>query len=215
MPALQQSGASGLPQQPEGALLQEQLGYFQTWLVSLSRTPLQAVALASVQSAVRVVVSGFSDTTSAEVGPVLPAGRVESHQHVTMQAPAPSSPVSGPHPADSSSSAGADDLLPADAPQDLRNTFEGLMAAYHAAVAPGKVVQGANIQPGSPASAVLQLRCSVEASNCLAFDGVACNGAVLKVIAVVLVKGVRRLHFKAHRLRCTNPAASPPVAAPH
>lgn len=94
MPALQQSGASGLPQQPEGALLQEQLGYFQTWLLSLSRAPLQAVALGSAQSAVRVVVSGFSDTTSAEVGPVLPAGRVERHQHVTMQAPAPSSPVS-------------------------------------------------------------------------------------------------------------------------
>lgn len=69
--------------------------------------------------------------------------------------------------------------------QDLRNVFEGLMAANHAAVAPGKAVNSCAIQPGSPASAVLQLRCSVEASNCLAFDGLVWNGTVLKVCVVV------------------------------
>jgi hypothetical protein len=107
-----------------------------------------------------------------------------------MQTPAaPSSALLCPSHSDSSSSAGAgaDDLLPADALQDLRNTFEALMAAHHAAVAPGKAVQSANILPGSPASAVLQLRCSVEASNCLAFDGLAWNGAVLKVITFMFL----------------------------
>jgi hypothetical protein len=65
--------------------------------------------------------------------------------------------------------------------QELRNMFEGLMAANCAAVAPGKAVKSCDIQPGTPASAVLQLRSPVEASNCLAFDGLMWNGAVLKV----------------------------------
>lgn len=55
------------PQSEQDALLQKQLGYYQAWLVSLSQAPLQAVELSSVQSAVRVVVSGFSDTATAEV----------------------------------------------------------------------------------------------------------------------------------------------------
>jgi hypothetical protein len=69
--------------------------------------------------------------------------------------------------------------------QDLRNIFEGLIAANHAAVAPGSAVKSCDIQPGSPASAVLQLRCSAEASNCLAFDGLVWNTAVLKVRSIM------------------------------
>lgn len=45
----------------------KQLGYYQEWLSSLTQAPLQAVALEDLQAALRVVVSGFLDTTSAEV----------------------------------------------------------------------------------------------------------------------------------------------------
>lgn len=69
--------------------------------------------------------------------------------------------------------------------QELRNLFEGLISANHAAAAPGKAVRSCNVQPGTPSSVVLQLRCSAEASNCLAFHGLAWNGAVLKVNGTV------------------------------
>jgi hypothetical protein len=67
MPGQQADSQQGVPQ-PDDALLHKQLGYYQSWLLSLSQAPLQAVALGTVQSAVRVVVSGFTDTTTAEVG---------------------------------------------------------------------------------------------------------------------------------------------------
>jgi hypothetical protein len=60
------------------------------------------------------------------------------------------------------------------------------MAAHGAAVAPGAAVTSCTLQgagassPRAPA-AVLQLRCSVEASNCLAFDGQLFHGAPLQV----------------------------------
>lgn len=74
--------------------------------------------------------------------------------------------------------------------------FEGLISTNHAAAAPGKAVKACNIQPGTPSSAVLQLRCSVEASNCLAFDGLVWNGGVLKVRAGTC--GVRQSALVMH-----------------
>jgi hypothetical protein len=61
------SEASTGPDPDDVALLHKQLDYYQAWLCSLTQAPLQAVALNSMQSAVRVVVSGFPDTASAEV----------------------------------------------------------------------------------------------------------------------------------------------------
>lgn len=61
--------------EPSGdyALLHRQLGYYQEWLSSLTQAAPQALALEDVQAALRVVVSGFLDTTSAEVS-VRPLG---------------------------------------------------------------------------------------------------------------------------------------------
>jgi len=55
----------------EDALLHKQLGYYGAWLSSLAQAPMQAVALSTVQSALRVVVSGFHDTSTAEVRTVV------------------------------------------------------------------------------------------------------------------------------------------------
>lgn len=67
--------------------------------------------------------------------------------------------------------------------------FEGFFAAYGAAVAPGRAVVNCQIQPGSPATAVLQLRCPLEASNCQAFAGLQWNGCSVQV-RIVLVERV-------------------------
>lgn len=61
------------------------------------------------------------------------------------------------------------------------------MAANGAAVAPGRAVVSCRIQGGSPLTALLQLRCSVEASNCLAFNKMPWNGIVLKVSSMCIV----------------------------
>lgn len=62
MPGPQLTQASG-----DDALLHRQLDYYQEWVSSLTQAPPQALALEAVQAALRVVVSGFLDTTSAEV----------------------------------------------------------------------------------------------------------------------------------------------------
>jgi hypothetical protein len=189
--------ASTGPDPDDVALLHKQLDYYQSWLCSLTQAPLQAVALNSMQSAVRVVVSGFPDTASAEVSTHIYFGRISdgsiackttSTQHIVQH-----NPSHEQHTCSTFSTVWQQHwlqpmiiiLLPTGHcfrfSQDLRNIFEGLIAANQAAVAPGSAVKSCDIQPGSPASAVLQLRCSAEASNCLAFDGLVWNTAVLKV----------------------------------
>ncbi|KAF6256884.1 hypothetical protein COO60DRAFT_57976 [Scenedesmus sp. NREL 46B-D3] len=65
--------------------------------------------------------------------------------------------------------------------RDLATFFGELMAANRAVVAPGPAVLGCRLLRSQPDTAVLELRCSVEASNCLAFDGVVFRGCCLRV----------------------------------
>uniref|UniRef100_A0A383VA07 RRM domain-containing protein n=1 Tax=Tetradesmus obliquus TaxID=3088 RepID=A0A383VA07_TETOB len=65
--------------------------------------------------------------------------------------------------------------------RDLATFFGELMAANGAVVAPGPAVLGCRLLRNQPDTALLELRCSVEASNCLAFDGVVFRGCCLNV----------------------------------
>ncbi|WIA31001.1 hypothetical protein OEZ86_001042 [Tetradesmus obliquus] len=65
--------------------------------------------------------------------------------------------------------------------RDLATFFGTLMAANGAVVAPGPAVLGCRLLRNQPDTALLELRCSVEASNCLAFDGVVFRGCCLRV----------------------------------
>eukprot|EP00878_Enallax_costatus_P025643 GHUV01027454.1.p1 GENE.GHUV01027454.1~~GHUV01027454.1.p1 ORF type:complete len:292 (+),score=105.60 GHUV01027454.1:240-1115(+) len=76
--------------------------------------------------------------------------------------------------------------------RELALFFNDLIAANRAAVAPGPAVSDCKLLRGSRGVALLELRCSVEASNCMAFDGV---------------------HFKMTRLTVQRPRDYRPDAA--
>lgn len=71
--------------------------------------------------------------------------------------------------------------------RDLATFFGELMAANGAVVAPGPAVLGCRLLRNQPDTALLELRCSVEASNCLAFDGVVFRGCCLRVSSALLL----------------------------
>lgn len=65
--------------------------------------------------------------------------------------------------------------------RELALFFNDLIATHGAAVAPGPAVSDCKFMRGSRGVAMLELRCSVEASNCMAFDGVQFRNSYLKV----------------------------------
>ena len=70
--------------------------------------------------------------------------------------------------------------------RELALFFNDLIAANRAAVAPGPAVSDRKLLRGSRGVALLELRCSVEASNCMAFDGVHFKMARL-MVSITLV----------------------------
>lgn len=65
--------------------------------------------------------------------------------------------------------------------RELALFFNDLIAANRAAVAPGPAVSDCKLLRGSKGVALVELRCAVEASNCMAFDGVLFKRELLTV----------------------------------
>jgi len=64
---------------------------------------------------------------------------------------------------------------------ELEDLFNAQSAAHGAAVGPGAPVVNVSMTDGH---ALVLLRCSIEASNCLLFNGVQFKGGILEVMIV-------------------------------